>query len=515
MTRDISPTQRSVHIELPDHFPQSLPRLASISQAAVLWLLPMVALLWFGYSSIAIPVTLIVNGRQLIHHTHQTNVRDVLREVGIALQPQDEVLPSLDTPLRGGGTVQVTLARPVTIEVDGRIIQTFTRQRRVDRILAEAGVQRRAQDFVQVDERSRATCDKVAEETRLVVAKTDAALSYGVVTRPPPVHIIVRRAVPITVHDHDTIVTLYTAHSRVETALRAGGIVLRPGDLVIPALDAPVSSGLHVFIRRALSVTIGVDGHWLPVYTHSRSVGELLAEQGIALVGDDYTIPSLDTPLFSGATVQVVRREERLRFEQDIIPYETEWRADPELLLDTQRVIQPGTEGVTVRRYRTVYENGVAVSEVLEREWVASVPATRIIAYGTRILVQQISTPDGPIEYWRRIRVLATSYNPASSGKPKDHPHYGITRTGLKAGFGVIAVDPRVIPLGSHVYIPGYGKAVAGDTGASILGRHIDLGYDDDMPLPHWYRWVDVYLLTPVPPRARIRYVLPSWPQER
>ncbi|MDW8071461.1 MAG: hypothetical protein RMK79_08295, partial [Anaerolineae bacterium] len=62
---------------------------------------------------------------------------------------------------------------------------------------------------------------------------------------------------------------------------------------------------------------------------------------------------------------------------------------------------------------------------------------------------------------------------------------------------------------------PGYGHAVAGDTGASILGRHVDLGYDDDMPLPHWYRWVDVYLLTPVPPRERIRYVLPSWPQER
>ncbi|MGQ9500733.1 MAG: ubiquitin-like domain-containing protein [Anaerolineae bacterium] len=471
-----------------------------------LGLLMLGVLLLFGYSSTAFPVTLIVNDQRLVHYTHQTNVRDVLREVGVELQPQDEVIPPLDTPLRGHETVRVILARPVTLEVDGRVIQTFTRQRRVDQILAEAGVRYRTQDFVQVDGRPRGTSDALQRA---------ATLSQKVATRPPGLHIVVRRAVPITLHDHGTTVTLYTAHSSVGAALRAGGVVLRPGDLVVPDLAAPVSAGLHVFIRRALPVTISVDGRWLPVYTHSRSVGDLLAEQGIALMGSDYTIPPLDAPLRAGVTVQVVRREERLRFEQEIIPYETEWKADPEMLLDTQRMIQPGTEGVTVRRYRTIYENGVEVSDVLEREWVASVPTPRVIAYGTRILVQQLSTPDGPIEYWRRIRVLATSYTPASSGKPKDHPRYGITRTGLKAGFGVIAVDPKVIPLGSHVYVPGYGKAVAGDTGASILGRHIDLGYDDDMPSPHWYRWIDVYLLTPVPPRDRIRYVLPSWPQER
>jgi 3D (Asp-Asp-Asp) domain-containing protein len=76
-------------------------------------------------------------------------------------------------------------------------------------------------------------------------------------------------------------------------------------------------------------------------------------------------------------------------------------------------------------------------------------------------------------------------------------------------------VDPKVIPIGSWVYVPGYGKAIAGDTGSSILGRHIDLGFPDDQPLPHWYQWVDVYLLTPAPPRDNVRYVLPNWPQER
>jgi 3D (Asp-Asp-Asp) domain-containing protein len=183
--------------------------------------------------------------------------------------------------------------------------------------------------------------------------------------------------------------------------------------------------------------------------------------------------------------------------------------------IDTQKIVQPGSDGVAKWRYRTVFENGTAVSTTLEDQWLDSVASLKVVAYGTHINVQRVQTPDGPIEYWRRLHVLATSYNPASSGKPADHPRYGITSTGAQAGRGVIAVDPKVIPLGSQVYVPDYGLAVAGDTGGSILGRHIDLGFNDNEPLPHWYRWVDIYLLTPVPPRATIRYVLPNWPQER
>jgi len=73
---------------------------------------------------------------------------------------------------------------------------------------------------------------------------------------------------------------------------------------------------------------------------------------------------------------------------------------------------------------------------------------------------------------------------------------------------GIVAVDPRVINLRSEVYVPGYGVGLAGDTGGAIKGKRIDLGYDDDN-LKLWYRWVDVYLLTPVPPASRIDYTLP------
>ncbi|MBV8530446.1 MAG: hypothetical protein JO104_03940, partial [Candidatus Eremiobacteraeota bacterium] len=54
----------------------------------------------------------------------------------------------------------------------------------------------------------------------------------------------------------------------------------------------------------------------------------------------------------------------------------------------------------------------------------------------------------------------------------------GMTAIGRRAGHGIVAVDPRVIPLGTRLYILGYGVAVAGDTGGAIVGHRIDLGFD-------------------------------------
>jgi 3D (Asp-Asp-Asp) domain-containing protein len=234
-------------------------------------------------------------------------------------------------------------------------------------------------------------------------------------------------------------------------------------------------------------------------------VDEVLADLGIVLTGQDYAIPSLDAPLGEDVTIRVVRVSERFLIEQEPIPFETVWQPDPDLEIDNQRVLQDGARGILERRVRLRYEDGHEVTRTIDEEYVAVPPTRKVFGYGTKIVVRTMDTPSGPVEYWRVLRMLATSYSASTAGTPKTAPWYGYTATGMKMRHGIVAVDPRVVNLRSQVYVPGYGAGIAGDTGGAIKGRRIDLGYDDDN-LVLWYRWADVYLLTPVP--SRINYIL-------
>jgi hypothetical protein len=69
-----------------------------------------------------------------------------------------------------------------------------------------------------------------------------------------------------------------------------------------------------------------------------------------------------------------------------------------------------------------------------------------------------------------------------------------------------------VIPLRTRLYVPGYGRAYASDTGGGVKGKWVDLGYEEDT-YQSWHWWTDVYILTPVPPASKIRWVLPDWPR--
>ena len=72
----------------------------------------------------------------------------------------------------------------------------------------------------------------------------------------------------------------------------------------------------------------------------------------------------------------------------------------------------------------------------------------------------------------RAIYVSASAYSAYDPGNSKH------TASGTLVRRGVIAVDPDVIPLGTHVFIPGYGEAVAEDIGSSIRGHRIDVAFD-------------------------------------
>ncbi len=106
-----------------------------------------------------------------------------------------------------------------------------------------------------------------------------------------------------------------------------------------------------------------------------------------------------------------------------------------------------------------------------------------------------LDTPFGRFEYVRAMDVLTTYYTPANGGKAPGSAWYGITATGARATRGVVAVDPRVVPLYSWVYVPGYGVAQARDVGGAVIGDHIDVAFDDGDGAWWGRRYLTVYIL--------------------
>ena len=433
-----------------------------------------------GYQMTLTPVTLVVEGHMQQLHTHQDTVAALLMDAGLTLEPEDIITPALNTALEPGLIVKVQRARPVHVSADGQNTTLRTHATSVEAVLEEARV-------------SLGPHDEVESEGELLAAN------------PEPARLTVRRAIPFTLHEDGRATTLYTTAPTVGEALRQAGLTLYLADNVQPGLGERMSAGRHVYVDRSIPVAIQVDGRTFRTRTHRERVGEVLADLGVVLTGQDYTIPALDASLGKDTTIRVIRVSERFLIEQEPVPFESVWQPDPDLEIDHQRVLQEGARGIFERRIRIRYEDGHEVARAVEDEYVAVPPTTKIMGYGTKIVVRTLDTPSGPVEYWRVLHMLATSYSASTAGTPKTSSWYGHTATGMKMRHGIVAVDPRAINLRSEVYVPNYGVGIAGDTGGAIKGQRIDLGYDDDN-LVLWYRWVDVYLLTPVP--AWINYSL-------
>jgi 3D (Asp-Asp-Asp) domain-containing protein len=228
------------------------------------------------------------------------------------------------------------------------------------------------------------------------------------------------------------------------------------------------------------------------------TVGDVLAERGITLGELDWALPGTDTPIQWNMPIRVVRVSHRFWTEDQVVPFVERTVVDPELELDQIEVTR-GRDGLLRHSYKAIIHDGQEVHRSREGTETIVEKQDHVTSYGNKIVWRTVETPEGPKEYWRRFRVWATSYNASHGGKERDSPWYGITATGMVAGRGVVAVDPSVIPLYTRLYVPGYGTAIAGDTGGAVKGRIIDLGFPEDVTNGWGARYVDVYLLGPVP----------------
>lgn len=241
-----------------------------------------------------------------------------------------------------------------------------------------------------------------------------------------------------------------------------------------PIASPKESSHADWLTKTVLGVTLLIGALALNFPTTSKVWAE-----GFAQVNIDQTLQPIKTvSLFNKKTFT----------QTEIIAKQTTYKDDPNTEAGTDTIIDIGSDGKLTKTIEITYYKGTELGrDVIKTE---TIPAQdEVILRGTKIVWKNLDTPDGPIRYWKKIRVWATDYDSHCPGCDQ------WTATGMRQGKGVIAVDPTVIRLRSSVYIPGYGKAIAGDTGGAIKGNKIDLGFEDARTSGWSSRYVDIYLM--------------------
>jgi len=284
------------------------------------------------------------------------------------------------------------------------------------------------------------------------------------------------RAVHVSVDGREQTIRSY--RPTVGEALRYARIALRPGDRIVPGAATLLWSGIDVKVIRAVPVTLRIGSSASSIVVAATSVGDALRLTGVTLGPVDQVYPAAEATLKPGMRITVERREWNMWTEQRKIPFTARTVADPQLFKGNRMVRTVGRDGLNQRAVEVLYANGRPAATFPHAWTVVQPPVDQVIALGTRAMIASRGSFAGH-EY---MLLEATAYYPGP-----DNFGGGVgprTAIGLVAQRGVVAVDPNVIPLGSKVYVEGYGYAVAADTGGAIKGMKIDLcvnTYDEAM----------------------------------
>jgi 3D (Asp-Asp-Asp) domain-containing protein len=211
------------------------------------------------------------------------------------------------------------------------------------------------------------------------------------------------------------------------------------------------------------------------IFTAGKTVGDAIHEQGIALKPQDVTAPGLFAPVTEGMEIDLGQVVREVKDVKKIIAFGT--HRDYTDTLNVGEIIDmaPGKDGLEELKTESYTLNDEeAFTKVLECTVLKPAQDAKVLE-GTS-LRQKLYPLKKRAKASKVLTMRATAYYPG----PEDTWPYasGTSASGLKAGYGVVAVDPRVIRLKTPLYVDGYGYAIAADTGGAIKGDKIDLCFD-------------------------------------
>jgi len=304
----------------------------------------------------------------------------------------------------------------------------------------------------------------------------------------------------VSVLDGGALTHYRTAAATVGAFLSEQRIYVGSKDSASHAHSNALENGMVISIARAVNVTVSVDG----ILEKKRVPdGTTIERLTLALQAD------WDKALtYEGDAGRLVVEGERIEFyswESEILvltepimfdSYEFETTA---LLMDRSYVRQYGVQGEMQYVVAVVSVGGNERKREIIDEYVVTEPIPEIIDVGVGGKLGTTTDTSSPsFVYVKKYTMNASAYTNGyeSTRKNPDDPGYGITKSGVKTQRGIVSVDPSVIPLGTRLYVEGYGYALAADVGSAIVGHRIDLFYENlDEALRFGRRSITVYVL--------------------
>ncbi len=221
-----------------------------------------------------------------------------------------------------------------------------------------------------------------------------------------------------------------------------------------------------------VTITICSNGTQRQLPTAQTTVAAALKQAGVGLGPLDRVTPARTERPRDGMRIEVVHICDAMESVREPIAFDSIMTFTNSLKPGKVRVNKPGVRGEKIVHYLVRYQDGKPINRKLLGAQVVREPADQVVTIGSAGRY----TSRGQFRSRKILKMSASAYDPG----PRSCGKYATGRTscGMKAGYGVVAIDPKVIPMHTKLYIEGYGHAVAGDRGSAIKGNRIDLGFN-------------------------------------